>query len=549
MSNPVPKPTPVPSANGNPDKDKDGPKPAVAAVIRRIQGAEETPNQRLLRKHIPAWVISGAVHVALIATLILIDKLMPKSAAGPATDEQLTVVTDDKPQDEKQPDLTNPDIGLDPELPSVVNVENLSEVNVDTKVNANEAIGLPDSVATKPVDVIPPPGVSATEGTGGLEGTTGAFMSGSGAGGEGAVMGEGFRGRNAATKSRLLATGGGNSASEAAVARGLIWLAKQQKANGSWVYDGSSSGDTIAATGMSLLPFLAAGQTHKPAKDNKYQKNVEAGVAYLLQHQQANGSFKGSSGMYSHAIATVALCELYGMTGDRAKLHATAAKAVSFIVSVQGNDGSWGYPLSKADGDTSIVGWQIQALHSGRMCKDILVPNETFVNASKFLDSVSDSSKKSTYGYRDRNSIRPSLTAVGLLSRYYGDKWGPNNPGMAAGVGYLMKNWMPNNERFDMYYYYYATQVAHFYDGPEWQEWNAGKNGKKGMRDILIDRQVAEGKGANSGSWDPDTAMIGSHCGRLGTTCLALLTLEVYYRHLPLYKRDTGGLRELERNR
>ena len=36
-------------------------------------------------------------------------------------------------------------------------------------------------------------------------------------------------------------------------------------------------------------------------------------------------------------------------------------------------------------------------------------------------------------------------------------------------------------------------------------------------------------------------------CGRLGTTCMTLLTLEVYYRHLPLYKRDTGGLKELER--
>ncbi len=549
MSNPVPKPTPTPSANGNPEKEKDDRKPAAAAVIRRIQGAEETANQRLLRKHIPAWVISGAVHVALIATLILLDKLFPSPKVQAAPQDQLTVVTDDKQEEEKQPDLTNPDIGLDPELPSVVNVDNLSEVNVETKVNPNEAIGLPDSANTKPVDVIPPPGVSASEGTGGLEGTLGNVMSGAGAGGEGSVMGEGFRGRNAATKSLLLATGGGNSASEAAVARGLIWLAKQQKANGSWVFDGSHSNDTIAATGLSLLPFLAAGQTHKPSRDNKYQKNVTAGIDYLLLNQKPDGSFKNSSGMYSHGIVTVALCELYGMTNDRAKLHAAASKAISFIVNVQGNDGSWGYPLSKAEGDTSIVGWQIQALHSGHMCKDILIPAQTFKNASKFLDSVSDSSKKSTYGYRDRNSIRPSLTAVGLLCRYYNDKWGPNNPGMAGGVGYLMKNWMPDRNKFNMYYYYYATQVAHFYDGPEWQEWNIGKNGKKGMRDILIDLQVPEGRGANSGSWDADTGMIGSHCGRLGTTCLALLTLEVYYRHLPLYKRDTGGLRELERNR
>ena len=47
-------------------------------------------------------------------------------------------------------------------------------------------------------------------------------------------------------------------------------------------------------------------------------------------------------------------------------------------------------------------------------------------------------------------------------------------------------------------------------------------------------------------SWN-SLAVIGGACGRLGTTCLALLTLEVYYRHLPLYKRDSGGLADLER--
>ena len=49
------------------------------------------------------------------------------------------------------------------------------------------------------------------------------------------------------------------------------------------------------------------------------------------------------------------------------------------------------------------------------------------------------------------------------------------------------------------------------------------------------------------GSWPKDTGFIGSQCGKLGTTALACLTLEVYYRHLPLYKRDNGGLAELEK--
>jgi hypothetical protein len=338
--------------------------------------------------------------------------------------------------------------------------------------------------------------------------------------------------------------GGGNSASEAAVARGLIWLAKQQKANGSWVFDGSNKNDMPAATGMALLPFLAAGQTHKVSKDNKYTKTVAGGLDFLIKTQAANGSFKnangGTAGMYAHAIATVALCEALGMSGDRTLLQGPAQKAVNFIVNAQGADGSWGYSAN-ATGDTSIVGWQVQALHSAKLCKELVVDKRAFEKARKFLDSVASGPNKSQYGYATPGA-RPGLTAVGLLCRYYMDGWGPNHPGMAAGVQYLLKSRMPTDEKFDMYYYYYATQVLHFYEGPEWhKEWNPK------MRDLLVKLQVPEGSGDKAGSWDADAVWIGPHCGRVGQTCMSLLTLEVYYRHLPLYKRDNSGLKELER--
>ena len=69
-------------------------------------------------------------------------------------------------------------------------------------------------------------------------------------------------GRSGATKDKLLKAGGGNTESEAAVARGLAWLARKQLKDGSWEFDGVSK-DKVAATGMALLPFLAAGETHK----------------------------------------------------------------------------------------------------------------------------------------------------------------------------------------------------------------------------------------------------------------------------------------------
>lgn len=530
-----PKPAEAPAA---PAPAQPGPPP----VIRRIKGAEESANDRLLKKYIPAWVISGVVHVALIGGLILLDKMMPQTVAEETSEDLLAVVTDEKEDEEVNVDLTNPDIGFDPELPSAVEVDELDDVNVMREVVPDAPTGVDDALNEQPIDVNPPPGVGTPDAQiAGLDaGELGNVAEGMGAGGTGAFANEGFLGRSGATRNRLVAAGGGNAASEAAVARGLIWLAKQQKSNGSWAFDGDSN-ETVAATGMALLPFLAAGQTHKPFKGNKYQKNVDAGLKFLIATQKPDGGFSGTTNMYTQGIAAVALCEAYGMTRDR-RLLVPAQRAISYIVAAQGPNGSWGYRV-RTDGDTSIVGWQIQALHSAKLCKDITIPEQTLVKARRFLDLASDTALKAKYGYRDRNSISPTRSAIGLLCRYYVDGWGPKNQSMAAGVRYLMQSKMPGQGSFDMYYYYYATQVVHFFDGPEWhKEWNPK------MRDLLIERQVAGNQNAPVyGSWNPDQGSIGRHCGRLGTTCLALLTLEVYYRHLPLYKRDTAGMRELER--
>ena len=91
-----------------------------------------------------------------------------------------------------------------------------------------------------------------------------------------------------------------------------------------------------------------------------------------------------------------------------------------------------------------------------------------------------------------------------------------------------------------MYYYYYATQVVRFYGGEEWKKWNQGPMGgdgkrKGGLPDVLLSLQDRTPE--KRGSWDPriDTngLSFGPQCGRLGTTCMCLLTLEVYYRYAP----------------
>ena len=514
---------------------------STVPVIRPPAAVTESARQRMLRKLIPAWVVSGAVHVTIAAGLVLGGALSGNPAPPPPSDAQLTVVTDDKPQEEKTPDLTNPAEGLDPSLIAVAPNDNVQDVNVDAAVKPNEPPGA-DTAAVVPTDVLAGAGQGGADA--GVMGDLGSVLAGAGAGGSTGTPGTAARGRSGATKSRLLAAGGGNDRTEAAVARGIVWLARQQRANGSWQYDNSNQhrSDFTAATGMALLPFLAAGQTHKGPLEKKaaidYTKHVAAGVEFLVNSQRPDGSFASARTMYSHAVATVALCESLGLTNDRA-LQVPCQKAIGYIQTGQGPDGSWGYRHKDA-GDTSIVGWQVQALHSAKLCKDLQVSPAVLAKAMKFLDFVAAGPNKSEYGYKTALRNRPPLTAVGLLCRYYEGGWRPENPGMAAGVKALLEQFPPDPKRMNMYYYYYATQVLHFYEGTEWhKDWNPK------MRDLLLDRQVPATAGADAGSWptdgEPDGASIGSECGRLGMTSLSLLTLQVYYRQLPLYKRGNGG--------
>jgi hypothetical protein len=552
------------SATAPPTPAEKNGKPA-AGVIRRVEGAEESAHDRLYKKHVPAWVISGAVHVCAIALLILIfgTKNPPVSAAIP------TVTASVEEKDDKPPPEIQEDLGADPDLQAnLPDQTRIADQNAQNKVENDDVVGV-DSTKNDTI-AYEPPGINVGK-DGGVAGDKGEFQGGEG--GKGGIMSAGFAGRSGAKRHELVGAGGGSGESEAAVARGLAWLAKQQKADGSWVFDaGNHKPEVAGSTGLALLPFLAAGFTHKIGR---YQKTVKAGLDFLVKNIATSGGnagkFAGARTMYTHAIATMAICEAYGMTRDKPFLLPACQAAINYIQAAQGTDGGWRYqPLAPA-GDTSVVGWQIQALQSAKLSKDIVVKEDAFRNAEKFLDKVSSGgSRKPFYGYTSAAEARggTSMTAVGLLSRYYASGWGPNNGGFSEGAISLFGNPLPDPKPgqpltdrrrapkthdqvgkdkktpADMYYYYYATQVVHFFEGPEWKEWNEGplEGGKRigGMRDWLVKSQVMAA-GPNLGSWDPDGGHMGSGSGRIGTTCLCLLTLEVYYRHLPLFKRENGG--------
>src|SRR5262249_38734896 len=208
------------------------------------------------------------------------------------------------------------------------------------------------------------------------------------------------------------------------------WLQRQQKSNGNWVIDGSAK-DDIAATGLALLPFLAAGETHKPppGKETRYTRTVENGLKYLLGKQRANGDFSGKRDMACNALATFALCEAYAMTCDPT-LKRSAQLALDFVVKAQHPAGGWRYNPGDP-GDTSVTGWCLQALKSGYLA-GLSVPRETMSKVGNFLDTVKADAGGSGYGYTETNEKR-SMTAVGLLRRQYLG-WGPQDPKLIAGA-------------------------------------------------------------------------------------------------------------------
>jgi hypothetical protein len=270
--------------------------------------------------------------------------------------------------------------------------------------------------------------------------------------------------------------------------------------------------------------------------------------------------------MYSHGLATIVLCEAFGMTDDRPFLMRPAQRAVNYIVFAQDPDGGgWRYDPHEP-GDTSVVGWQIMALKSAEMAY-LTVPPETLQKAMRFLDFVqadlqsdnySDKKFGVAYGYTDaRQRCDLGTTAIGLLCRMYLG-WKYDNPALMKGAQMLSEFGPSNNELqrmfydiplqmwqkmdrpqrrgmegpvTDMYYNYYATQFLHNIGGEGWKQWNST------MRDFLVSTQSQQGHEA--GSWYMNDIHGSLPGGRLYCTALATMILEVYYRYMPLYQQQT----------
>jgi len=358
---------------------------------------------------------------------------------------------------------------------------------------------------------------------------------------------------------------GATPESEQAVNDALKWLADHQMPDGGWSFHHHlaptclgkcpNSGDMpearVAATALGVLPFLGAGQTHQVGK---YQRTVAGGLTFLMRSMDRRGCMGENGGrMYSHGLATIALCEAYGMQVDDAWLRKkrimeydgkggednkepqqkaiavpglgkAAQAALNFVVYAQDPvGGGWRYEPRQA-GDTSVVGWQLMGLMSGRMAY-LRVPNGSMIGANAFLNHVQMDDYGSDYGYTDKGRSSKATQAIGLLCRMYLG-WAKDHQGIIGGVQDLNAT---GPVQGNMYYNYYATQVMKHFGGEPWKAWNPR------MRDSLVNSQSQNGH--TKGSWHFAGGDRGaSKGGRLYCTAMSAMTLMVYYRHMPLYR-------------
>lgn len=492
------------------------------AMAAQARPADEEPEEEeedlegegvssfLLFAAVPSWLISMVVHIILLLMLALVSFQIDNKRPVPPTYDIAKDIEDEEivefePQEFDLPVADTEEIAQEPVI-----VEEVPEVVVDTSIPDQEAA--PMEVALDPLSEMTAPRNDSL-----LE--------------LGAYTGTGLQGRGAA-RAGMAHTGGGTKASEEAVDLALMWLANHQNVDGGWSFDHRRGpcqnrcdrpGTLEArngATGLALLPFLGAGHTHM---QGDYQDNVKRGLDFLLQNMSVTnnrGSLSDAGNMYSHGICSIVLCEAYAMTNDSG-LAMPAQMVINHIVYAQDPvGGGWRYQPKEA-GDTSAVGWQLMALTSARMAY-LEVPDACFIGASHFLDAVQQESG-AQYGYTTPGA-GSATTAVGLLCRMYLG-WKHDHPALERGVQFL-SGLAPSQS--NMYYNYYATQVLHHYEGEMWEAWN------EVMRDWLVNTQSKEGHEA--GSW----FIAGDHGsgagGRIYSTAMATMILEVYYRHMPLYQ-------------
>lgn len=367
-------------------------------------------------------------------------------------------------------------------------------------------------------------------------------------------------GRSEKGRKKLLREFGGRYGGQAekSVLKGLDWLQSVQEESGSWGVSKSKSmtakQERARLTGLALLCYLAHGETSQSAT---YGETVQRAIQYLLDEQdEKSGRFVPLSktvgshddiGVYGHAISTYALCEAYGMT-RMPLLKVPVEKAVRVIVDGQQKKGGWDHRYQHEKwSDLSVGGWQVQALRAAQAAGvKVEGISPALERSVSFVQGMHAGEGKFYYrlGNKTPTGDLDYMTGVAILCMQLA---GSNQVAeVKAGLEYLKdiecSDWddgwekTGKNKSFNIAYeWYYNTQAVFQKGGSKWSSWN------NKFAPMLIKAQDTSGAWKPPGETNEEVSK-----DIIYTTSFCTLSLQVYYRILPSFKKADRNDRPFE---
>jgi hypothetical protein len=305
-------------------------------------------------------------------------------------------------------------------------------------------------------------------------------------------------------------------ATDAAIDRGLDWLASRQDEDGSFGASGYSR--NVAVVSLSGMAFLGSGDT--PGR-GKHGANIDRCAKYVLQASGESGflcdlRYASHGPMYDHGFATLFLAEIYGMSPDPA-IREKLSRAVKLIVATQNRDGGWRYQPQPGEADISVTICQVMALRAAKNA-GLAVPSETIDRCVEYVKR----SQNADGGFMYMLSGGPSRfprSAAGVVSLYSAGLY--DGEEVRKGLEYLSLHPPASSDFRDthaMYGQYYAVQAMWQAGGEYWLKWYPA------IRDVLLKQQQADG------SW---LDLISPEYG----TAMACIVLQVPNNCLPIFQR------------
>jgi hypothetical protein len=306
----------------------------------------------------------------------------------------------------------------------------------------------------------------------------------------------------------------------------------------------------VAATSLALLAFAGAGYDHR--ERSEFRATIRNGILHLRRIQLNSGEFGtgAATGMlHRHAIATMAMCELYGLSGDPV-LRPIAERAIEFLLESRKEDGGWG----DADGShMHATFWAIVALKAAEMAGIEFDSTTAYRDANRWLETATgevDGATRSGFRKPGDQAPRPDTTkdwavhpetdAMNMLIRLFTDApgWRLDNEVLQAQAALVAANPAKWEQRQVDHLYWYAGTLSMFQIGGEgWSTWqrpltHALVSSQRGFR--AEDKDGDDFKSAEAlqehGSWDAVGAWH-PEGGRVVCTALSALTLQAIARY------------------